>query len=69
MKKVSGSKSGPTMIASFLESIHFRKGNPQKMTETAIDSYITKAHTKDQAWETAGTIEDFVASDEGYVTL
>lgn len=39
------------------------------MTAAAIDQYIEKAKTKDKAWEDAGTIEDFVASDEGYVTL
>lgn len=39
------------------------------MTEAAIDTYIDAAHEKDVALEDAQTIDDFVASDEGYVTL
>jgi len=39
------------------------------MKESAINSYIEIAKQKDKQWEEAGRIEDFVASDEGYVTL
>lgn len=39
------------------------------MTEAAINGYIAAAHAKDKDWEDSGQIEDFVASDEGYVTL
>ena len=57
------------MVASFLESIYFRKGNPKAMPESAVDPFIVAAHEKDVALEEAQTIEDFTASDEGYVTL
>lgn len=39
------------------------------MTSSAIDAYIAAAQAKDQAWEDAGITDDFVASNEGYVTL
>ncbi len=39
------------------------------MTEAAVDTYIAAAHQKDAALEDEQTIEDFVASDEGYVSL
>lgn len=68
-KTVSSSKSGPMMVASFLESIYFRKGTPKAMPESAVDPFIAAAHEKDVALEEAQTIEDFTASDEGYVTL
>jgi hypothetical protein len=63
VKSNNTSVSGPTMIASFLESTHFRKGIPEKMTEAASNKYIAAAHAKDQVWEDSGVIEDFVASD------
>lgn len=39
------------------------------MPESAVDPFIAAAHEKDVALEEAQTIEDFTASDEGYVTL
>lgn len=68
-KSRNDAKAGPMAVASFLESIYFRKGSPKKMTEAAVDAYIAAAHQKDVALEDEQTIEDFVASDEGYVSL
>ena len=69
VKTVNGPTSGPIMVSSFLESIYFRKGTPKKMTEAAINAYIASAQAKDKALEDSGAIEDFIASDDGYVTL
>lgn len=57
------------MVASYLESVHFRGGSPAKMKASDIDACISDARRMDKAWEDTGKIEDFVASEEGYVTL
>ena len=62
-KAMTGHRSGPMMIASFLESIYFRQGTPKAMPVTAVDAYIAAAKELDKE------IEDFTPSDEGYVTL
>lgn len=67
VKTINGPKSGPTMVASFLESMHFRSANPAKVIQANIDALIASAHALDVTYE--DTIEDFVASDDGYVTL
>ena len=69
VKSINGPFSGPTMVASFLESLHFRTANPAKIAQANIEQITAAAKALDVAYEDAGTIEDFVASDDGYVTL
>lgn len=67
VKSVKGSTSGPTMVANFLESIYFRKHTAKKMKDSDIAQYIAAAQVLDKQYE--DTLEDFYASDDGYVTL
>lgn len=69
VRSASGSRSGPVMVASFLESVHFRKSkvSPQKMKDSDIDALIAAAQQLDSSLESS--IDDFYASSDGYVTL
>ena len=68
-KSSNGPDGGPAMIASFFESIYFRKGSPKQISISSLQRYIENAHAKDVQLEDSGVVEDFIASDDGYVTL
>lgn len=65
VKSLNGNKSGPTMVASMFESIHFRKSNAAVFNPSSIDNLISRAHELDLACEG----DEFIPSDEGYVSL
>jgi len=67
VKSVNGPLSGPTIVATFLESIHFRNDNAKKMKASDIESLTNIALQKDI--ELQSKTEGFIASGDGYVTL
>lgn len=67
VKSVAGAMSGPSIVASYFEALHFLTNTAVKVTTSKLQQITQNAHVLDQALENSSV--DFSASDDGYVTL